>query len=47
MCPLCIALLTAGATSAGGLTIFAIKKHQGKDKAEKNPAPSKTKEKSL
>lgn len=39
MCPFCIALLTAGASSAGGLTAFTVMKWRKRkeDSATKKP----------
>lgn len=38
MCPFCIAMVTAGATSAGGLTVFTVKKWR---KLKEDSSPKK------
>jgi len=47
MCPACIttlALVTSGATSAGGLAALVLKKAGGKKSGSKIPAPTQAKE---
>jgi len=49
MCPFCLAsmaLIATGATSAGGLTVLAMKLSRKKNNAKETPSsPQKTKEK--
>lgn len=42
MCPLCVAIVTAGATSAGGLTAFVYKKHRTKQNRKESKPEKET-----